>query len=146
MLGAVTTTGLGWWVGRATAARGRPFDNADVTNRAGVRGSLEWALSHVGADAASLLSAAGDLERVAARHPRDDRLIGVFERMLGLALESRLGVADAAAACAVRSLELLGAVRLVQARGPSIAQRADFVQTERELEFVLSPRPGSTGK
>jgi hypothetical protein len=106
-------------------------------------GSLDWAWSMLHASDEELLQAAGDLERVSARHRGESELVPVFERLLDLALRTPGSEADAAAACAGRSLLRHGEGALVIERDFDIAARTEFAETKRTLERIVR-RLGST--
>jgi hypothetical protein len=100
-------------------------------------GSLDWAWSMLHASDEDLLQAAGDLERVSARHRSDSELVPVFERLLDLALRTPGAEADAAAACAGRSLLRHGEGAFVAERSFDIAARPELTETKRTLERVM---------
>lgn len=110
------------------------------------RGTLPWALAQLDAEPDVLLPAAGDLERVAARHAREVRLVPVFARLLDVALVANVPFADAAAACAVRALDLLAAASLLVPRRHALAARAEFTQTRKEFDYVLGHLARSAGR
>ncbi len=150
VLGAVATTGLGWWAVRVYRGNSAGPGFAPAKNERSVaiprRGTLDWALALADADPGVLLPAAGDLERVAARQSGDQRLIPVFCRVLDLALLSNAGFADSAAACALRSLVLFRATDQVEARRGGIMQRREFEQANRELEAATATRRRGAGR
>jgi hypothetical protein len=134
---AVASLGGAWWVtvrsSRAPAPTPAP------------RGTLEWALRLLDAPVDELLTCAGDFERVVARNPRDRRLEVVARRILDLAIAAEVTYADAAAACAVRSLEVLGEFDAVRARAAAIRARSDLTRARREVDYVLTARRGGGG-
>lgn len=134
-------TWLGPWLG-ADAAAGpdepalSPSRPQPTPERAT---DLDWALSMVERSDDELLHLAGELEMVAARH-RDARgLIAVFDRMLDLSLAD-LGAKpeqlDIAGACAMRSLQRLGAGSLVTGRADEILERRDRPLSLAAFELV----------
>jgi hypothetical protein len=99
-------------------------------------GSLDWAWSMLHASDEELLQAAGDLERVSARHRGESELVPVFERLLDLALRTPGAEADSAAACAGRSLLRHGEGALMLERSFDIDARPELTETRRTIERV----------
>jgi len=110
------------------------------------RGSIEWALGLLDVPDEELLAAAGDLERVSAKHRREPSLVPCFRRLLDVSLRCRLPEADMAAACAIRSLQRLGRPDLVRDRGSDIARRSDLVQAAEAFERVMEKARGGGGR
>jgi hypothetical protein len=74
------------------------------------------------------------------------RLVPVFARLLDVALASRAQFADAAAACAIRALELLAGGSLLVPRRHAMAARRDFAQARKEFDYVLIQLARSAGR
>lgn len=104
------------------------------------RTTLEWALSLAHASDDELIDAAGDLERAAARYPSEVRLWPILARLLDTAMGSRRPGADAAAACAIRSLALVGKERRALDRAEDVLQRSEFVQAKDEIRILQESR------
>lgn len=134
VLGLGLTTGAGYLLGRRAA--NRPGE-ASASEPPAARGSLLWALAMQGAPAADLLAAAGDLERVSLRHRSAVELVPVFVRILELVLTSTRPEADAAGACAVRSLVRLGRLDRANAFESELARHAELAQTRVELADAM---------
>lgn len=133
-------------VDRETAQE--PAQDEARTGATPIRGTLAFALSLRHAEPAHLLPNAGDLERIAARHHNESRLVPVFTRMLDLALSTEPGnelyaIADAAAACAIRALDLLGAHAPIHARSAAISARQDMELAVAEWHELQASRSGS---
>lgn len=99
-------------------------------------GSLDWAWTMLDAPDEELLQAAGDLERVSARHRGEDGLIPIFERLLDVALRTPGAASDLAGACAARSLLRHGQALLVDERSFDIEARPELTETSRTLDRV----------
>jgi len=113
------------------------------------RGTPEWALSLLDAPADELIRWSGDLDRVSARHPDDQRLVWCFDRVLDVILDGRHTVSDpsivdVAGAAAVRSLKRLRRTDLVTTRSRRILGRRDLVETRAATERLLQAARYST--
>lgn len=108
-------------------------------------GSVEWAIALLDADDQTLLQAAGDLERVVARYPADQRLVPTVRRLLDVVLRSHADIADLAGTCAVRSLWLLGQTSWVLTRRSEI-EKADLPQMREEVLLLAEESARSRGR
>jgi hypothetical protein len=132
-LGAGTT--LSVWLSRGGESVVRP-GGAGAGPRAPEdtqRGTVEWTIALLSADAETLLADAGDVERVTMRHRREPRLVPVLERILGVAVASSLPDADVAGACAVRSLARLDQGEALARSAAAIMARTDLLLTNEAL-------------
>ena len=118
--------------GSATATT-PPADDASATPPP-ARGTLAWARAMTAATDDELLHAAGDLERVTARHRDATDLVPLFVRLLEVSAEDRTAAADPAGACAIRSLVRLGATAAAVDAGRNAAERPGRTATLEAFE------------
>lgn len=132
--GALTTASLGWLVGRESLAVAAPAKASDVLG-AGRSPLPAWhaEMLRLGADA--LLRRAGEFERLSRPAIDNAAIAPGFLRLLDLATASRLEIADAACACAVRTLAKLGRHAEISSW---LRTAPGFVEARREADYVLT--------
>ena len=133
---------LGLWFTAGSAAgmtihgslRGGASAAEASSNRGAVpaHGSLDWAWTILDAPDEELLQAAGDLERVSARHRDEDGLIPIFERLLDVALRTP-GAAS----------EIARSASSVVSSPPAASRVSRFVMLRRGMRRAGRPRAAS---
>lgn len=96
-----------------------------------------WVRRMLALPAADLVRQAGEFERLSLRDPPGPRAGEAFERLLALAIARGGPLGDAAAACALRSLERIGRLDLVAAWVSGLRARRDLPEARRELTAIL---------